>query len=236
MSFLSQMLGMLPSAYNKADEYNAKNGLSMDTFIGRLFEVADWGFGLLHENAERVQLWADLDYAKGAVLDRHGGNWGVARGGADDTFYRLLIKIKILAQISGGDIETVISAVSGLYAIPADRVELYELFPAKVQIAIYEDDLPDSYMNVRDLVGILTKRLLAAGVGLDMVYKDEDTTGCTLRLGGRPVSEFTRVRLINRIEEIPTLVGTLSITGHNVSEFTRLRLESKEVEGGKWNG
>lgn len=229
MSFLAKMLDMLTSAYTKTDEYNARNALSPESNIGKLFAVVDWGFSLIGSNAERVRLWVDIDCAEGKALDRYGENFGVARGGVDDVFYRLLIKIKILAQISGGDIETIISAVSGLYGIPADRVELYEIFPAKVQMAIFEDDLPDSYMNVKDLVGQLTKRLLAGGVGLDMIYKDEDTTHSGLYLGGHTVSEFTRIRLANRIEEIPDLAGTRHIGGHMVSEFTRLRLESQAI-------
>lgn len=55
-----------------------------------------------------MRVWDDLDNAKGAVLDRYGANFGVDRGGATDTVYRLLIKVKMIALMSGGDIDTII--------------------------------------------------------------------------------------------------------------------------------
>lgn len=229
MSFLSKMLDMLTSAYNKSDEYTANNNMPTTTNIGRILEIAGWGFDLIQDNADRLRLWTDIDSAEGSALDRHGANFGVARGDSDDVFYRLLIKIKILAQISGGDIDTIISAVSGLYEIDAQRVELYELFPAKVQVAIFESDLPESYMDVKDLVGMLIKRLLVGGVGLDMIYKDEDVSNGYLYTGGGCVSEFTRIRLENRISEVSELNGQANVGNHIVSQFTRLRLESSQI-------
>lgn len=229
MNYLLKMLQILTTAYNKTDIYNADNDISPESFIGRLFAVVDWGFGLIHDNAERLRLWADIDQAEGIVLDRHGEKYGVARGGASDIFYRLLIKIKILAQLSGGDIETLLSMVSGLYGITADRVELYELFPAKVQVAIFENDLPESYDDIKDLVGALTKRLLSGGIGLDMIYKDFAETREQLHIGGRAVSEFTRIRLANRVEELPDMAGSLYIGGWTASEFSRVRLQSQVI-------
>lgn len=226
MSYLAKMLDLLTSAYCKTDAYNTRNALPMQSNIGRLFAALDWGFGLIEQNAERVRLWNDIDHAQGAALDRHGANVGVARGGANDVFYRLSIRIKILSQISGGDIDTILTAVSGLYEIDADRIELEECFPAKVQIAIYENDLPADYMSIRDLVGILTKRLLAGGIALDMIYKAEDITKSNIRTGGWVVGEHTRVRLAKRIEEIPPLSGQIYCPGNIVSEASRIRLES----------
>lgn len=227
MNYLLKMLQILTTAYNKTDVYNADNAIPTESFIGRLFAVVDWGFGLIRDNAELLRLWADIDKAEGVVLNRHGEKYGVVRGGANDIFYRLLIKIKILAQLSGGDIETLLYMVSGLYGIPANRVELYEIYPAKVQITIFEDDLPESYDDIKDPVGALTKRLLSGGVGLDMIYKDEAETREHLHIGGRAVSEFTRIRLANRIEELPDMAGNLYIGGLTASEFSRIRLKSQ---------
>ena len=229
MNILARMLELLTSAYRKSDEYNVANGLPVESNIGRLFAVLGWGLGLIEENAERVRLWANIDQARGAVLDRYGDNFGVARGGANDVFYRLMIKIKILAQISGGDMETVLAVVAGLYEIDPAYVKIYEVFPAKLQITIFEEDLPSGYDGVRDLVGMLTKRLLAAGVGLDMIYKMEDTWVAQLYIGGKPVSEFTRIRLAPHQSLTPDMVGTLFPGGRTVSEFSRVRLYSQKI-------
>lgn len=229
LNLLSYMLELLTSAYNKSDVYTVRNKLPLGSNIGKLFATFGWGLEIVRSNAETVRLWANIDNARGNALDRYGQNYGVDRGGANDVFYRLMIKIKILAQISGGDIETIIGAVAGLYEIDASSVELYEIFPAKVQIAIYEDDLPAGYDDIKDLVGALTKRLLAAGVGIDMVYKEEDTLPGALYLSGRVAAEFTRIRLPNRIEEIPNISGGLYIAGKTTAEFTRIRLNSVSI-------
>ena len=104
----------------------------------RLFGTLAWGLEIIHENADRLKLWDDIDNARGSVLDRYGANFGVARGGADDTFYRLLIKIKMIALLSGGDIDTIISAAASLFNVDVSEIEVRELFPAKIWIYVDE--------------------------------------------------------------------------------------------------
>ena len=100
---LSQMLEYRTGAYARQDMRNDRHSLPLETNIGRLFGTLAWGLEIIHENADRLKLWDDIDNAVGDVLDRYGANFGVARGGADDTFYRLLIKVKMIAVLSGGD-------------------------------------------------------------------------------------------------------------------------------------
>jgi len=229
MNILAKMLDMLTGAYNKVDQRNAEKRLALESLTGRLFAVVSWGFETIQGNAEMVRLWASIDHAAGAALDRHGKNYGVARGGSSDFFYRLLIKIKLLAQLSGGDIDTILDAVASLYDIDGEKVELYEIFPAKIQINIAENDLPEGYEEIRDIVGALTKRLLVAGVGIDMIYKSEDAAAGGLYIGGYPVAEYSRVRLDNYDEEPPNLFGAMYIAGAVVAEASRARLESEEI-------
>ena len=227
MKLAARMLALITSAYRKTDEYNVANNLPLVSNIGRIFAVFGWGLNIIEENAERVRLWANIDNARGAVLDRYGANFGVKRGGAPDVFYRLMIKIKILSQLSGGDMETIYWAVSGLYEIDPATIEIDEIFPAKLQIMIREEDLPLEYDGIKDLVGALTKRLLAAGVGLDMLYLTEDTMEGQLYIGGRPVSEFTRIRLANHTTSLPAeLNGSLYLGGYISMRFSRERLKS----------
>lgn len=101
--FLSKMLYALTSAYSRKDYDNVQLGLPLETNIGKLFSILAWGLETVEEQAELVRLWDDLDYASGSVLDRYGANFGVKRVSSDDRFYRLAIKVKIMAQLSGGD-------------------------------------------------------------------------------------------------------------------------------------
>ena len=103
-NFLSDMLYALTSAYSRRDYDNEQQGLPMQTNIGKLFSILAWGFGDVEEQAELIRLWDDLNQAKGAVLDRYGANWGVRRFNENDALYRLAIIVKVMSQLSGGDL------------------------------------------------------------------------------------------------------------------------------------
>lgn len=163
--YISQMLEYLTGAYAREDIYNMKHSLPLETNIGRLFGTFGWGLELIHEHADRIQLWDDIDNARGAVLDRYGLNFGVERGGANDVFYRLLIKVKMIALLSGGDIDTIINAAASLFNVAASEIELRELFPAKVWIYVDEAALDAERLEAAPLISELMKRIAAAGVG-----------------------------------------------------------------------
>ncbi|MBD5156213.1 MAG: hypothetical protein HDT13_01015, partial [Butyrivibrio sp.] len=109
-NYLSEMLDALTSAYTRKDRDNSKLKRPTETNIGKLFSVLAWGLDSVQAQAETIKLWDNIDLARGSVLDRYGANFGVKRFGADDAFYRLLIKVKMLSQLSGGDINTVANA------------------------------------------------------------------------------------------------------------------------------
>ena len=163
--YLSQMLGYLTGAYNRSDIRNDKHSLPMETNIGRLFGTFSWGLELVHENTDRMLLWDDIDNARGDVLDRYGTNFGVARGGANASFYRLLIKVKMISLLSGGDIDTIIRAAATLFDVQKSDIEVHELFPAKIWIYVDEDILDAERLEASDLIAELMKRIVSAGIG-----------------------------------------------------------------------
>ena len=177
--YLSEMLYALTSAYTRKDYDNRRRSLPVETNIGKLFSVFAWGLDSVHEQADLIKLWDDLDYARGSVLDRYGANFGVKRFGATDAFYRLTIKIKLLSQLSGGDINTVMNAAATLFEIPAEKILLGEVFPAKISLDVNEADLTEETLsNVVDIVEMI-KRILAAGVGIIPTlrsYRDFENT------------------------------------------------------------
>lgn len=163
--YLSQMLDFLTSAYAREDIRNTRHSLPLETNIGRLFGTLAWGLEMIHESGERMVLWDNLDNARGAVLDRYGANFGVERGGTNDAFYRLLIKIKMIALLSGGDIDTIIKSAANLFNVEPSEVELRELFPAKIWLYIDEDILDAERLEAAPLIADLVKRIASAGVG-----------------------------------------------------------------------
>ena len=83
-----KMLEKLTGAYTK----------DPDSLIGKLFQLfasALWG---VEDTLQVIAVWRGIDNAKGTTLDRMGRNFGVRRDGADDRFYRLMIKVKVTAS------------------------------------------------------------------------------------------------------------------------------------------
>ena len=164
--YLEKMLDMLTDPYTHRDLQNVRKNRKLETNIGKLFSLLADGFEVIHKNAELVRLWDDLENAEGAVLDRYGANFGVQRGAASDALYRILIRVKMLAQLSGGDGDTVIRAAGELLGVQFSDVELQDVYPAKVALYVDQSLLSEERLALIDQIAVALKRILTAGVGL----------------------------------------------------------------------
>ena len=212
--YLGKMLDLLTGAYNRTDVRNAHNSLPLETNIGRLFDTLSWGLELVHEQTDKILLWDDLDNAQGSVLDRYGENFGVAREGASDKFYRLLIKVKMISLLSGGDIETVINAAATLFGIKPGQVDLDEVFPAKVWIYIDEDILTAAQLDTAELIASVMKRIVAAGIGMKLFLRSHRSYTQTVYIntGFAAHSRITaRMPNVNRKATATLYTGTAAI-------------------------
>jgi len=160
------MLYALTSAYSREDYDNHQRGLPLQTKIGKLFAVFAWGLDIVQKQAEKIKSWDNLDNAKGSVLDRYGANFGVKRNGASDAFYRLKIKVKVLAQLSGGDADTVINSAAELLGVEMTEVLLEDNFPAKIELYVDQGLLSEERLEMLEPIAWAIKRILAAGVGM----------------------------------------------------------------------
>ncbi len=168
---LYTMLDLLTGAYVRTDMQNALEDKDPVTNIGKLFDTFGYGLEIIRENADRVRLWDNLENAKGEVLDRYGLNFGVKRDGASDSFYRLMIQVKMISILSGGDIDTLIGAAASLYGVDPSGVELEEIFPAKINIYLTESDLTAEQVDNISVVEVLLKRIAAAGIQLKIYLR-----------------------------------------------------------------
>ena len=170
---LTNMLSRLTGAYNKSPDSNTGNLFSI--FAEGLFDIE----GALNV----IDLWRDVDQAKGTTLDRMGRNFGVPRGSAPDPFYRLMIKTKITAMLSGGDIDTIITATSVLFGVLPEQVETVERFPAKMRVILDIEDVNPEYMLYAAGSAQLIMRLIAAGVGKEVLFRYRMQAPGVLRVG-----------------------------------------------------
>lgn len=196
------MLYALTSAYSRKDYDNQQQGLPMQTNIGKLFSIFAWGLGIVHENAELVKQWDDLEQAKGTVLDRYGANWGVQRFSESDALYRLAIRVKILAQLSGGDTDTVIKAAAELLGVEFTDITFEDVFPAK--IALYVDWLllTEERQELIEPIAWALKRILASGVGIRLYIRTYRTYRYDLLIGhGAFIGRFYRYQPVGEDRE-----------------------------------
>ncbi|MFA7468897.1 MAG: hypothetical protein WCY82_11640, partial [Desulfotomaculaceae bacterium] len=92
LAWLQRMLDRLPDVFNKAKDGN----------IGKLFYVMAEEMFALKETFRRIDDWRDVDEAQGTTLDLIGGNVDQVRGQLIDETYRILIKSKIIRNMSDG--------------------------------------------------------------------------------------------------------------------------------------
>lgn len=184
MKLLEKMLDKLTSAYN-AKPYS---------FIGKLFSIFAGMLEQLLVTLDVIELWKDIDQASGSTLDRLGANFGVKRQGMNDVFFRIVIQTKVTALLSSGDINTIIEAVATLFGIDPSRVELKEVYPAKVEIGVHEVDLTDEKITAAPLIMQMAKRVLAAGVGLRIIKRAYFDTQTSVQVAVA-VTQCTRISI-----------------------------------------
>lgn len=202
-NYLSEMLYALTSAYSRKDYDNHQQGRPLETNIGKLFSLFAWGMDIVHENAELVKQWDDLEQARGAVLDRYGANWGVQRFSESDALYRLAIRVKILSQLSGGDTDTIIKAAADLLGVDTYDIDFEDVFPAK--IALYVDWLllTQERQDLIEPIAWAIKRILAGGIGIRIYVRTYRTYRFDLPVShGGAIGTFYKYLPIGKDREI----------------------------------
>lgn len=181
--YLRKMLDMLTGAYNRRDLINIEKGRPLETNIGKLFSLLAYFLEIVHESADRIKQWDDIDKAKGAVLDRYGLNYGIARGAASDPLYRIFIKVKWMAQLSGGDRDTIIIAAAELLGVEYSDIEYQDVYPAKIVLHVDEKLLSEERLELIQQIAYSIKRILVAGVGMRLYIRTYRTYRYDLFIG-----------------------------------------------------
>lgn len=171
MSFAVKMLEMLTSSYNRTDIQNLQEKQLPQTNIGKLFSLAGWGFDIIKDQAEKVRLWDDIDVMQGSALTRYGESFGVSRGETSDEILRIMIKVKTIAMLASGDLDTIILSAATLFGVAATDVKADEIYPAKVYLYIDEDKLDAEHKRVAEIIAGLMSRIKASGVGIRIFYQ-----------------------------------------------------------------
>ena len=206
IGYLKKMLYALTSAYSRKDYDNLQSNKPVETNIGKLFSIFAWGLDQVQEQADLIKLWDNLDYAKGKVLDRYGANFGVKRGGASDSLYRLFIKVKMIAQLSSGDEDTVIKAAAEFLGVNYTDIFSEDIYPAKKKIYVNFELLSDERKELIEQIAQGIKRTIAAGVGFRLYLRTYRTyvLPLSIKCGGFVYAKDTGTNVgARRTEELP---------------------------------
>jgi len=146
-------IARLTSQYAHAERLQELVGL----FADRMQGLEDAAYGLLTER------W--IDTASGQQLDGLGDIVGEQRRGREDPEYRDALVTRIFLNSASGEPESVIRAINFLWG--TGNVEFQEIYPAKIQIALFETPA-----TLRQLKGI--RGVTPAGVGLRVLQQQID--------------------------------------------------------------
>lgn len=125
------------------------------------------------ENAIRTLLFRlDIDKMEGVMLNKIGTIVNQSRLGYNDEYYRILLKARIGINVSGGDIEKILTLWKLLSQ--SENFSLVESFPAKILLStdVYLGD--DVFNFMKDFA----QQALSGGVGLhSILVTDPDRFG-----------------------------------------------------------
>lgn len=148
----------LPDCFAKATDSNNY----------KLLEIARLSIGSLFEDIESVLNSLDIEQATGKTLDLYGEMLNQPRGYATDAQYKLMIKAKIMRNLSTGDYKSVINAICMTFNCDPSEILIAEKENSRaLEIAL----LPLSVINEAGLTAQQTvkliERLLPVGVKVE---------------------------------------------------------------------
>lgn len=188
---LTDLLNELPAALsNGPDSNNAK-----------LLSVLADDMVDMQELIDQVNLWRDIMNAKGGWLDKIGTDWGVARNGFDDDFYRFMIRTKQLQRQVDGSYNSIIKLIAE--SLGANYSEI-NVEPAKDESqAIQVTNIPAKYIDSQRKEAMVLDRVrssVVAGVRVATV-RFQKTVKSTLYYA----MQFQTTQVIESTMSVPQL-------------------------------
>ena len=163
---LDRMLDLLPDIFNK----------SKDSNIRKFFRLVAEELAWLKETFRKIDEWRDVDVAWGTTLDLLGGNVDQVRGRLIDEVYRVMIKSKVIRNMSDGTIPTIIRAMAATLSVPEEEVTVIPYWhqdppePAALKIHVPLDALAPTMLSWWQF-GQLIELIVAAGVRTETFFQ-----------------------------------------------------------------
>lgn len=148
----------LPDCYAKGTESNNY----------KILQIENIAVNGLEADIEAVERSLDIDQATGVTLDLYGEMVNQPRGAATDAQYRLLIKSKIMQNVSTGDYKSVVRAICGMFSCEPSEVLIVEgENPCTVVIELLPLEVINSAGLTATQATAMIARLLPVGVNIE---------------------------------------------------------------------
>ncbi|MEL7659623.1 hypothetical protein [Acetobacterium wieringae] len=126
--------------------------------IGRLMAVIELEMQEIRDTLKTIELYRLIDNATGVTLDNIGKNVLQERGAMDDVRYRMFLKVKIRANRSGGQIDTINEIMDallddhflGVREVWGDPSYGNEPAALEARYINYFDKIKSQYQNLED--------------------------------------------------------------------------------------
>ena len=138
----------LPDAYRKT---------TPDSNNYKILEIERAECDILRETIQAIDAILDLDNATGKTLDLYGERVGQARGVADDAKYLLMIKAKILRNLTDGSHVSLIDVLC----------QMFSCEPSEIHIV--DDDGPCTVKIVNMPIGVIVRAGFTASQTLSII-------------------------------------------------------------------
>ncbi|ASN59844.1 hypothetical protein CG419_04035 [Latilactobacillus curvatus] len=165
MSYFDEFLSKLPGSINRL----GTNVQKVARFITEPLTETKTLF-------ETIDLYRSIDNATGDALDALGAKYGQTRGPADDEFYRVMIKSKIIVRAGDATVNGILRAIQSslnvsakgvkikcIRANPTDSDEPLAIRITDIPLEIAKTEWEQTYLLNR------IKSVVAAGVRVDYI-------------------------------------------------------------------
>ncbi|MGA4517192.1 hypothetical protein ACPA0F_07880 [Solibacillus silvestris] len=147
-----------------------------DSNISKLLGILSEEIGQVKKTNETVMLWRNIDSAEGKTLDNIGSDVRIFRGSATDELYRLLIKAKIIRNLSDSTMDNIIRAIAMALSAQADEIKVTEKWHDEYDpepLTIKKISMPMSRvigagMSDEEFVQVV-RHIIAAGIKIEEI-------------------------------------------------------------------
>lgn len=188
---LTDLLNELPAALS--NDPGSNNAKLLSVLADDMVDMQDL--------IDQVNLWRDIMNAKGGWLDKIGTDWGVARNGFDDDFYRFMIRTKQLQRQVDGSYNSIIKLIAE--SLGANYSEINVTLVKDESQAIQVTNIPAKYIDSQRKEAMVLDRVrssVVAGVRVATV-QFQKTVKSTLYYA----MQFQTTQVIESTMSVPQL-------------------------------